>query len=124
MKHRLSPRSLRIAAGATLIGGLLTSGAVAAATAAGTIVEVGMGYGNLQTDVSAENLGLTPGDRFTFTCREATFPATWAEWYSDVPEGEWLGLSAGGRVQIAVSFGDANARSGCGEGDAVTVATE
>jgi S-adenosylmethionine hydrolase len=83
-----------------------------------------MAYGNLQTDLPAEKLGLTPGATFTFSCREETFTATWAEWYSDVAEGEWLGLSAGGRVQIAISFGDANARSGCGEGEPVTITTE
>ena len=109
---------------AVLAGSPLLSGAVSAATLTGKILEVGMAYGNLQTDVPAEKLGLTPGTKFTFSCHEETFTATWAEWYSDVAEGELLGLSAGGRVQIAVSFGDANALSGCGEGDPVTITTE
>jgi len=90
--------------------------------ATGRIVEVGYGYGNLQTDIPASATSVELGSPFTFSCKGKSFTATWVSWYSDVGEGEWLGLEGeGGKVQLAVSFGDANAESGCGEGDEVRV---
>lgn len=86
----------------------------------GSIVGTGSGYGNLQTDIPASAMTLDEGEKFTFACKEGSFQATWVSWYSDVPEGEWLGLSGEeGRVQMAISFGDADVASGCGRGDRV-----
>ncbi len=95
----------------------------------GTIVDVDMGYGNLQTDIPADAMTIDLGDPFTFSCKGASFPATWVSWYEDVAEGEWLGLTGqGDQVQIAVSFGHADEASECGVGDTVglklTVPTE
>jgi S-adenosylmethionine hydrolase len=88
----------------------------------GTIVEVGYGYGNLQTDIPVSSFAIEIGETFTFSCRDRSFTSTWVSRYSDVPEGSWLGLTgAGDRIQIAISFGDANAESGCGEGDQVKI---
>ncbi|MEJ2088987.1 MAG: SAM-dependent chlorinase/fluorinase [Gammaproteobacteria bacterium] len=86
----------------------------------GSIVGTGSGYGNLQTDIPASAMTLDQGEKFTFACKEGSFQATWVSWYSDVPEGEWLGLPGEeGRVQMAISFGDADVASGCGRGDPV-----
>lgn len=86
----------------------------------GSIIGTGSGYGNLQTDIPASAMTLDQGGKFTFACKDGSFQATWVSWYSDVPEGEWLGLPGeGDRVQIAISFGDADVASGCGRGDPV-----
>lgn len=86
----------------------------------GTIVAIDFGFGNLQTDIPASAMTIDLGDPFTFSCNDASFPATWASWYEDVAEGEWLGLTGqGNQVQIAVSFGNADETSGCGVGDTV-----
>lgn len=105
---------------------LATTGYAAETTGSleGTVVEVGYGYGNLQTDIPVSAFAIEIGDTFTFSCRDRSFTSTWISWYSDVPEGTWLGLAgAGDRVLIAISFGDANAESGCGEGDPVKIAS-
>jgi S-adenosylmethionine hydrolase len=86
----------------------------------GTIVAVAFDFGNLQTDIPASAMTIDLDDPFTFSCKGASFPATWVSSYEDVAEGEWLGLSGqGDQVQIAVSFGNADETSGCGVGDTV-----
>jgi S-adenosylmethionine hydrolase len=86
----------------------------------GNVVETGSAYGNLQTDIPASAITIPLGGKLTFACKEASFPATWVSWYGDVADGEWLALAGeGDRVQVAVSFGDADAASGCSRGDRV-----
>jgi S-adenosylmethionine hydrolase len=88
----------------------------------GEIVEVNDQFGNLNTDIPAAQLTLKVGQPFVFQCRDRDFEATFAAWYSDVPEGEWLGLiNETNHLQLAVNFGDANEVSGCRLGDSVTV---
>ncbi len=89
-----------------------------------TIVRVGDTFGNLETDLDAARLGLSPGSGFTLICKDQTIGATWGTWYTDVPEGEWLGLTnEDGNVQIAINGGNADTGSGCTTGDVLTIRT-
>ena len=111
-------------AGGLLLLLLLQSPLTHAATHSATIVRVGDSYGNLETDLAAATLALSEGARFRLACGEKTFEATWAVWYGDVPEGDWLGLTnEDGNVQIAINGGDADAAAGCTTGDVLTIST-
>lgn len=90
-----------------------------------TIVRIPEGYRNLNTDVSGAPLsecGIVPGSVFGVRFRDRTFTALLGEDYSDVPEGEWVGLiEENGKLQLAISFGDAAAQLGCAVGDTLYI---
>ena len=71
------------------LGLVLWAGLALSATSdlKGEIVEVNEDFGNLNTDIPAAQLPLEVGQPFVFQCRDGVFEATFAGWYSEVPEG-------------------------------------
>ena len=108
-------------AAAMLIAGTMSAGEQ---TFTARVLRVGDSYGNLDTDLAAEALGLPYGAAFRLECGDRSFEATWTVWYSEVPPGDWLGLAnEDGNVQLAINGDDADAVCGCGVGDVLTIRT-
>ena len=118
----LGMRALSIVTVAILGAGPLVS---EAETATGSILDVAYGYGNLETDIPIEKLAISIGSAFSFSCRDKSHSARLVTWYSDVPEGDWLGLeNQSGNLQLAINNGDADVLSGCGKGDQIELSFE
>lgn len=89
------------------------------------IIGVGTTFGNLHTDLPVSSLGIANGQGFLVTCGEKRFEATLADWYNDVEEGAWVGLTnPDGSLQLAINNGDADRTSGCGQGDKLTITVD
>lgn len=104
--------------------GLAASAIAQSPTVATTISQVEAEYANILLDASPNELhelGLTVGTTFTFTHNDRSYTATLVEEYGDVERGEWLGRMWEGRVELAISFGNACTVLGCNVGDAVTI---
>jgi S-adenosylmethionine hydrolase len=71
------------------------------------------GYGNAQTNVSPEDLGLiglAPGDHLVIQAGSSRHEVTWAEAYGDVPEGQpVVYVDSFGLMAVAVRGGSARA---------------
>ena len=83
------------------------------------------GFGNLQTNVSPEDLaaiGAAPGHHLVLDFGIARHGVPWAAAYGDVGEGELLAhVDSAGQIAVAVRGGSAAATLGIGVGRSVTI---
>lgn len=96
--------------------------AVEPTTLQGKVIAVGSEYGNLDTDIAIKLITLDFGESFSISCRTRSEKAVFAADYADVHSGEWLGLENGeGKLQLAISYGDAADVLNCSVDDAITI---
>ena len=82
-------------------------------------------YANINTDVGRAELGkLGIADKSVFTVKygDHTIRALLGKGYGDVARGEWVALiEEDGKLQLAVSFGNAATEIGCAVGDTLYI---
>ena len=94
----------------------------------GSVTVVTTDYGNLDTDVTyqqLQDLGFDVGDAFVIIHGEKRVTAHFGSTYGDVAKGEWVGMLNGmGNLRLARNFENAAETLGIEVGDAITIATE
>ena len=89
------------------------------------VTEITADYGNIDTDVSLEQLvelDIKPGDRFGVTFGDHHVTAKFGASYGDVPRGEWVGLFTDlGKLRIARNLENAAKTIGIAAGDLITI---
>ena len=107
---------------------LLKSGEDKADLFPATVVRISEEYANINTDVDLDDLsarGITHGTVFKVNFRDRTLNALLGKGYSDVPRGEWVGLiEDDGKLQLAISFGNAATDLGCSVGDTLYIVSD
>ena len=90
-----------------------------------TVLQIGTEYANIHTDLpqaALTRMGVTTGTRFRVAFQDQSVTAVLGTAYTDVPNGEWVGLiDPEGTLQIAVSFGSAATELGCKTGDRLLI---
>ena len=93
--------------------------------ASGRVRLVGGGFGNLTVSFVAadfKQLGIALGDKFEWGSGGKTYTATYANTFTDVPSGQWVGFQdADGYFVIAVSFGNASQIANLKAGDEIFI---
>lgn len=89
------------------------------------IINITADYGNVDTDVSLEQLselGVDVGDRFVVTFKNHQVTALLGSSYGDVPRGEWVGLFTDqGMLRISRNFENAANTIGIAVDDFLTL---
>ena len=102
-----------------------TGGDGASAYLEARVVRISEEYANINTDVGRTELGkLGIGDRSVFTVKygDHTIRALLGKGYDDVAKGEWVALiEEDGKLQLAISFGNAATEIGCAVGDTLYI---
>ena len=92
---------------------------------AGVVNEIHLPYGNIDTNLTAEDLrriGLNQGDFFFVVAGQNTLGVLWANTYSDVPEGSGVAfLNWEDKVRIARNHANAAETLGLEVGDTFTI---
>ena len=91
----------------------------------GKVRQVGGGFGNLSVsfiEADFKQLGIALGDKFQLGSGGKTYTATYANTFTDVPSGQWVGFQdADGYFVIAVSFGNASQIANLKAGDEIFI---
>ena len=94
---------------------------------AAKVVRISEEYANINTDVSEKalrNWGIADKEQFTVKYKNHTMTVLSGQGYGDVPKGEWVGLiEEDGKLQLAISFGNAATVIGCAVGDTLYIQT-
>ena len=90
-----------------------------------TVVSISEEYANVNTDLNENQLaayGITHGSNLVAHYNEQTIQALLSRDYSDVPRGAWIALiEDDGKLQLAISFGNAATQLGCAAGDTLYI---
>ena len=91
----------------------------------GKVRQVGGGFGNLSVsfvEADFKQLGIAPGDKFQLGSGGKTYTATYANTFTDVPSGQWVGFKAAdGYYVIAIAFGNASQTANLKAGDEIFI---
>jgi len=91
----------------------------------GKVRQVGGGFGNLSAsfvEADFKQLGIALGDKFQMGCGGKTYTATYADTFTDVPSGQWVGFKdADGYYVISIVFGNASRTAGLKPGDEIFI---
>ena len=89
------------------------------------VVRISEEYANINTDVTEKalrNWGIADKDQFTVRYKNHTMTVLSGQGYSDVARGDWVGLiEEDGKLQLAISFGNAATKIGCAVGDTLYI---
>jgi S-adenosylmethionine hydrolase len=85
-------------------------------------------YPNINTDITEPQLvehGIVQGTTFRVMFENHTMEAMLGKTYSDVEKGKWIALiEEDGKLQLAISFGNAATDIGCEKGDTVYIESQ
>ena len=91
----------------------------------GRVTAINEKYGNIDTDVSAQDmmkLNVNQGDSVTITAGDRHFSVYLGTTYSDVPKGDWVAfLTTDGNIRIARNFDNAAKALGVKVGDSISI---
>ena len=94
------------------------------ATFSGAIVSVDIEFANVNTDISTDAVAeIALGSTVTFRHDRETYTATYVDDFAAVDRGEWVIVTSGTVLTIAISFGNACDVLECAIGDAVEIVT-
>ncbi len=92
------------------------------ATFSGAIVSVDIEFANVNTNISTDALAdIALGSTVTFRHDGEAFSATYVDDFAAVDRGDWVIVTSGSVLTIAISFGNACDVLDCAVGDAVEI---